>query len=78
MSTPHFSLPSVSIDSYTSLLCANVDAPLFVTVRKYRLSTPLYRAQMATPNSTLSYVGIDSPHFSTVCKYGRTTFRYRA
>ena len=76
MSTPHFSLPYVSIDSYTSLLCANVDAPLFfVTVRKYRLSTPLYRAQMSTPNST--YVSIDSPHFSTVCKYGRTTFRYR-
>ena len=79
MSTPHFSLPRMSIDARhlsTVRKCRRYHSSLPCV--KYRLSTPLYRAKMSTPNSTLPCVSIDSPDLSTVRKYRRSTLRYNS
>ena len=79
MSTPHFSLPRMSIVARhlsTVRKCRRYHSSLPCV--KYRLSTPLYRAKMSTPNSTLPCVSIDSPDLSTVRKYRRSTLRYNS
>ena len=87
--THHFSLPCVSIHSlpcanilyhtslilyHTSLPCANMDAPLFVTVREYSFSTvckrlrPTFVTVREYRLPTLLYrVQMSTPHFSLPC-----------
>ena len=88
MSTPHFSLPRVSIDAQhlsTVRKCRRYHSPLPCV--KYRLSTPLYRVQtstphfryrarVSTPHTSLPCSNVDAPLFVTVREYQLPTPLY--
>ena len=90
MSTPHFSLPRVSIDArhlstVRKCRCStlrygalSIDSPHLFTVHKCRRPTLRYRVRVSTPHTSLPCTNIDAPLSVTTHEYRLPTILYCA